>query len=233
MTFRSIAPLLLLCAAAAHAEPPPRSVTTVGSAVINVRPDQAEFRFAVQTFDADLAKAKAANDEAASSLLSFLKTDAAVDDKRVQNGYADAEPVYDAKVVDGERVRGELRGYNVVRRYAFTLTDLSKFAAVTDRFLSTPVVRDTTFSFGVGNDRELRDRARRDAAVAAREKATLLAESLGTKLGRVREIDEQPVSPYASLNRLSNIAVDAEAEPAPLGQIAIRAEVRVVFDLAD
>src|SRR4051812_20391358 len=55
-------------------QPPNRTISTSGTATLHVKPDEVTLRFAVETRDPDLAKAKAANDAASRAALDTLKS---------------------------------------------------------------------------------------------------------------------------------------------------------------
>jgi uncharacterized protein YggE len=235
----AFATLALAALGPAHAaeEVQPRTVTTTGSATVYVTPNRVDIRFTVHAFDADLAKAKAQNDEVAKRTLALLK-DNGIEEKSIGTEFASTEPVYgERRHNDGRIERGPIQGYNVSRSYSVRLDDVSKFGGIVDRLLTDPNVTLGGHSFSSKEDRRYRDQARRDAAVAAREKAQLLAETLGMQLGAPRTVADvtsdggfPPRPMFANSLREGGPGADG-GDTAPIGQIEVRAVVNVSFDL--
>lgn len=237
MNRRSLVPAsliaLLLAASVGAAEPVPPTVATTGTATVYVAPDRVDIRFTIQTFDADLKRAKAANDLAATGTLQYFRTQN-VPEASIRSDFARTEPVYDQTFDNGRPVRGPLKGYQVTRSYGVRLDDLTKFGEVIDHLLSDPAISVDGHAFSAKEDRKYRDEARRKAIRAAKEKAELLAGELGAKVGFPQEIQEQNVGPIVPMYRASNFlgaAGDAgpASELAPVGQIEIKAEIAVRF----
>jgi hypothetical protein len=84
----------------------------------------------------------------------------------------------------------------------------------------------------------VRNDALREAAENARDKARLLAETLGARLGPVRMINEQSFSMPPMRVRsaeMTAMAAKADAQPEPdayaAGEMEVTASVQVSFDL--
>src|SRR4051812_34829133 len=71
----------------------PRTVRSTGSATVYVKPDEVEVNFAVHTFDSDLEKSKAANDQAVRRTIDFVKS-IRVEEKDIQSDAMRSERVY-------------------------------------------------------------------------------------------------------------------------------------------
>jgi uncharacterized protein YggE len=224
-----------VCTCALAVDENVRTVHTSGTATVFVKPDEVHLRFSAHTFDADLAKAKSANDSASSEAVGFLKS-IKVQEKDIQAERMRTERVY-------EEVTGkprEFKGYTVARDYSVVLRDPGKFEALTDWFLTRTQYSLGGFEFRSSESRKFRDEARRNAVRAAREKAELLVSELKCTVGQPRLVNEVAYSATTSnwaQNRLSNQHEDGGrmltggGEITPLGQIAMEATVEVTFDL--
>src|SRR5689334_18693243 len=62
---------------------PPRTISSFGEAVVHVVPDQVDVSVGIEKFDANLDKAKSANDEAAATLLKAIKA-LGIEDRQIQ-----------------------------------------------------------------------------------------------------------------------------------------------------
>ena len=126
-----IVPLIgFLLAASARAEPvAPPSITTTGESVIYVTPDEVIVGVGVETYDKDLDKAKADNDDRSTRMLKAVK-DLGVEDKHVQSDTLQIEIQYDT-----EKHERLIMGYRARRAYSITLKDPKKFEKLTDAVL--------------------------------------------------------------------------------------------------
>jgi uncharacterized protein YggE len=242
---------LLASIARAQAEPassnaPPRTITTSGEAVVYVVPDEIVINFGVETFDAQLGRAKEANDAASKKLLEALRK-LGVEDKHLQTSDLEVEIDY----IDGGHASKGIEGYFARRMYSVTLKDTKKFEQAVDAALGSGANRLMGFEYRTTQLRKHRDEARRMAIRAAREKADALARELECSIGRPRTIGEgynASVGTWGSrwgwgggmnsYNVAQNAAQadggaggDEGGEALPLGQVGVRAQITVTFDL--
>lgn len=238
MTTRFLLVLFLLAPAANaqfHNVAPP-SISTSGSAEIKVVPDRIEIAVGVEHVDPVLAKAKADNDAAVAKVIAAAKQ-RGIDPGKIQTDFIGIEP---------EERSDRVLQYRVRRSVVIESSDVPGFEALLSTLLDAGVNHVHSISFRTSQLRAHRDEARRMAAKAAQEKATLLAESLGRKVGRVRGISESTDywgSSYGSWwgrwggGGFQNVAQNsvstaslADGALAP-GRISVTASVHVTFDL--
>ncbi len=213
--------------------PEPRLVTVIGDGEVKVVPDEVVLMLGVETWDKDLAAAKAQNDERLGKILG-LTAEHGIDPKQVQTDYISIEPRYR----DSNEHR-DFIGYVVHNNVVVTLRDLSQFEALLTGVLESGVNYVQGIRFNTTELAKLREEARLLALQAAREKATAMAIELGEEIGRPhRVVDEQSNSWswYASRagGVMAGMAEGAPGEPgatiAP-GQILVTARVTVSFEL--
>ena len=214
---------------------PPRSISTSGESIVYVVPDEVIVNFGVQTFDRDLDKSKAANDDQSTRLLKAIKS-LGIEDKHVQTDTLNIDIQY----ID--RHQG-IEGYGARRIYSVTLKDTKLLEKLIDRGLKNGANQLHGFEFKTSELRKHRDQARKMAIKAAKEKAVALAGELEMKVGKPRTINEGSVGYYGrswggnSFSNSSQNAVQAApeggdgGETMPLGQMAVRASVSVTFDM--
>jgi uncharacterized protein YggE len=222
------------------AEEQPRTISTSGEAVIYVQPDEVIFNFGVETRDAGLDKAVAANEAASAKLLAAVKK-LGIEDKHIQTDNLDVDIVYrdhNALAIDG---------YNVRRSYCVKLKDIKKFQTLVETALKNGANRIGSFDFRTTELRKHRDKARAMAIEAAKEKAAALAGELKCQIGPPRTINENAgfwgygggnynryANSYNSQVQVQSGGGGGEADDGgqlPLGQISVRANVSVTFDL--
>lgn len=237
LTFAAlIAPL----ARAAEAGEHPRTVSTTGEATVYVQPDEVVLNVGIETYNASLEKAKAQNDEAAARLVKAIRA-MGVEEKHLQAAQLEVELRYRRH----DQPIQEIEGYIARRAYAVTLKKVSDFQKLVDVCLGNGANRLMGFEYRTSELRKHRDAARKMAIKAAKEKAVALSAELDCKVGAPRSINEGAVgywgswprswgNAYMSQNQVQFAQAGDGAsggEAMPLGQIAIRASVSVVFDL--
>ncbi len=233
--------ILLFCvfaSVARAAEELPRTISTSGEAVIFVVPDEVIVNVGVETANADLDKARTANDAASAKLVKAI-TALGVEQKHIQTDNMQV----DLRYKSGDRL--DVEGYVAQRGYSITLKDPKNFEKLIETALKNGANRLSGFEFRSTELRKYRDQARTMAIKAAREKATALAKDLECKIGRPRTIGEggsywgYSGSRWGQYNNQSQNAMQSVPaggggdETMPLGQLGIRASVSVTFDLVD
>jgi uncharacterized protein len=231
----SLACTALLCPVVdAQVENPP-SISTSGDSIVYVMPDEVIVNFGIETFDPDLDKAKSANDERAAHLVKAVKG-IGVEPQHIQTDKLQVEISYK----DSSQRWAGIAGYFARRSYSVTLKDPKLFENLVDAALKNGANQIAGFTFHSTEIRKYRDQARVMAAHAAKEKAELLARELGSTVGRPRTISESYDGYYGGLQsqQMGQNSVQFAAIPSgeeigtmPLGQIAVRAQVSVTFDL--
>jgi hypothetical protein len=215
-----------------------RTVSTTGEATVYVTPDEVILHVGVETFDAELDKAQALNDDASKRLVAAIKA-MGVEEKHIQTADLQVEIRY--KHYDKPNIG--LEGYIARRAYSVTLKKVKEFENLVSVCLKNGANRLQGFEYRTTELRKHRDEARKMAIKAAREKAVLLAGELECKVAAPRSINEGSVgyygywprswgNAYMSQNAVQQVGGgEGGADTMPLGQIAIRASVSVAFDL--
>ena len=247
LALRALLPLFVVVfgatPVAADEEESPRLITVNGEAEIKVTPDEVIITFGVESLAAKLEAAKTANDEIVARALEVARK-RGIEDKYAQTDYFRVETEYDRK----SGVGYVLEGYWVRRNVVVTLRDLSKFEDLVSDMLEAGVNHVHGVDFRTTELRKHRDRARSLAIQAAREKATMLADALGQRIGRPRTISEGYAGWWSWYGRgwgpswrgrmSQNVIQEAPGRSegggtlAP-GQIAVTANVTVTFELVD
>jgi uncharacterized protein len=218
-----------------------RQITVTGDAEVRVAPDEVQLTLGVETWDKDLATAKGQNDERVKKILA-LTEDYGIDPKDVQTEYINIEPRYRF-----ENEKSEFTGYFVRKTILITLNDISRFEDLLSAALDSGVNYVHGVEFRTTELRKYRDQARALAIQAAKEKATALAEGLGEKVGRPRDVREDHSGWWSAYNswwgqrwgnaQAQNVIQNAGPSSAGLegsvapGQISVQASVTVVFEL--
>jgi hypothetical protein len=231
----SLLAMVIFTSFTAAQQVPPPSISTIGEAVVYVTPDEVIVSFGIETFDAELDRAKLLNDDRSGQLVRAIKG-LGVDAKYIQTDNLGIEVSYRSN-----HPWEGIGGYFARRTYMITLKDVKQFEKLVDTSLKNGANQLSGFTFRTTELRKYRDQARSMAAQAAREKAVALAKDLDSTVGRSRQITEGYEGYYGGyggrMSMMQNavqVAPDGGGEnneTLPAGQIAVRARVSVTFDL--
>ena len=216
-----------------------RTVNVTGEAVEYVTPDEAVVRVGVETFAADLTASTSGNDQRGGQLVQALRG-AGIEEKDIQADHADLEIVYQR---DG--IAQGVAGYRMRRAYSVTLRDVKKLDSVVRLALRSGANHLDGYELRTSQLRKYRDEVRKRAIAAAREKAEALAGELGCRIGDPVSINEGFYGWFGNrggwnsgMNAMSQnagfaagVSGGSEPEATPIGQIGVRAQISVVFDL--
>jgi uncharacterized protein YggE len=201
-----------------------------GDGEVMLKADVAYVQLAVETFAKTTVEAQRENARLTTAVIVRLGGLKLSEDAIKSAGYS-VRPVM---VYDNTKGKQELTGYQVNNQLSVTVADLEKVGAVVDTAVAAGAnaVYDVTFT--ASDVSGVQAEALRLACAEARAKATVIADSLGVKLGRVLSVaDEAPASTQPYL-RYAKAGVAAEAAPpTPFlpGEVKVRARVTVQFDI--
>jgi uncharacterized protein YggE len=223
--------LLQLCCAQDTC-PRPRLISVVGTAEINVAPEEAFLSLGVESRDKLLSTAKSQNDARVKKVLTVART-TGVEEKYIKTSALQMSPDYSDEKVP------RLLGYQVSQTIAITLKDLSKYEGLITQLLEAGVNRVDGISFQVGESRKYRDEARSQAVAAAKEKATAMAKELGQAVGKSWEVSEEGddrdklsiMAGAVNTRYAYNTGGGAAESTVAPGQVTVRASIRVSFQL--
>ncbi|MCG3138594.1 MAG: hypothetical protein HJJLKODD_02459 [Phycisphaerae bacterium] len=223
-----------------------RTITVSGEALIKVVPNEVLIGLGVESYDANLNEAVKKNEEASSRLLGAMKElikeagEIQTDVMSVDLDYKDHNP---ADFL--------IEGYVVRRIYTVTLKDTKLFEQTVQVAVQNGANRLLGFEFKTTELRQHRDEARKQAIIAAKEKASDMAKELNMRIGKPMNISEgwynywggshswygwgnyQSQSQNISLSMPTGGGGETAEETLPLGQIGVRAQVSVTFDLLE
>ena len=203
-------------------DPPPGTLTVVGTGSVTTRPDTARLSAGVTTEASSASHAISANADAMAKVIDALKR-AGVSSKDLQTEFVSVNPRYDD---NGQAITG----YNATNSVSAIVRELSDVGDVID----AAVAAGANNVSGPSLARDDQDKLYRDAlesAVAnAREKADALARAAGVSLGKIRSMSESQASSPVMYGAFAAKAADA-GTPIEPGTAEITASVRVVFGI--
>lgn len=210
------------------------SVTVSGTGSVTAQPDQAIVRFGVVTRAETAQEARTKNATAAKNAMNAVR-DLDIPDEKIRMETLRLQP---RREYNPETKRHEEKGYEATRQVVVEVDRLDVLPQLVADVVEGGANRLDNIDYQLSDRSRFRNEALREAAQAARDKARLLAETLGTELGPVRTINEQSfdfVRPQPQMARMEVAktadAAQAEPEAYAAGEIEVSAQVQVVFDL--
>ena len=222
--------LAIMLAMPVLADTPLRQITVTGQGAIEVAPDMATITVGVTTEAKTAVDALEKNSTATTTVLDRLSI-LGIDPRELQTRNLSLSPRWTnrSSSVDGSP---EISGFVATNTITVRVRDLPKLGEVLDA-----VVRDgaNTFhglSFGLQEPRPATDEARKQAVADAIAKATLYAQAAGVALGDVLSISEDRAAsqPFGGMEM---VRMASDVVPVAEGKLTIRANVTMVFAIAD
>lgn len=191
-------------------------------------PDVAQFSFSVITEDeTDIAALQKENTDKINRAIAFVKSNGVeAKDIETQNydlspryQHYDCAPVYRPLTEGGSKAcpPPQIVGYTITQSVSVKVRDFSKTGAILGGVIENGANTTSGLNFRIDDPTALKDQARAEAIMKAKETAKSIAKAGGFRLGRLLSIDEGGYSPsyyYESLGR-GGLASDKVAAPSP------------------
>jgi uncharacterized protein YggE len=232
---RLLLPLLLVASTSLHAEEPRRSVNVTGQGEVSVKPDRARLSVAVDTANVVLREAEKETNRIVSAYLVELKS-LGLKEEQISTAGVSINPEF---VWDEKARRQKLVTYHARREIELRIDDLQKVGDVILKATAVGINQVNPPALESSNSKALSRQALVKATEDARSKAQLLADTLGVKLGVVRNISANDNSaPPVMYKAMMVRSMAADAAPSgneqmgfTTGEIKYSANVSADFDL--
>ena len=159
-----------------------------------------------------------------------------IEDKDIKTSDYSLNPSYKWTEARGQ----ELTGYEVYQNLTLKVRDLDKIGDVIARTTEQGANQVGNVNFTIDDEYELKNQAREMAIEKAKEKAELIAEQSGMKLGKIKSVYENAVS-EPEMMRYSNAKMTLEATDQAVGGLAtptiqsgqneVKVEVTLVYEV--
>jgi len=204
-------------------------ISVSGSGSVFGEPDVAVLSLGVQAQAESVGEARSQAAGRMDAMLKALK-DGGVADDDIQTARFSVQPVYD--YIEGRTV---LRGFSVDNIVTAKIRTIDDTGELIDAALAAggDLSRVDNLQFTIDNPDALEDQAREKAMADAKRKAETLAEAAGVSLGPPRSISEGggPVPIPFSGEEYAALAKDEARTPIELGELEVRVDVQVVYQL--
>ncbi|MBI5066284.1 SIMPL domain-containing protein [Candidatus Woesearchaeota archaeon] len=208
-------------------------ISVVGSAELEVVPDQAEFLFSVITEKKDPKAAQKANAEIATRVLDALR-ESGVKDNQIQTSSYSTR-----KIGTWEKQKYVEKGYQVANTLKVSTNDLEQVGYLLDLVVNAGANNVGNVSFSLTDDLEAKTNKKlfTNACNDARSKAELLASTLGVVVGRpvyisegVQNVGRQRHYGAARMSAMMDSAENAET-PVQAQNVQTTAQISVSFEI--
>ena len=226
--------ILAGCVHAQETPDPPRMVHVTGESSVRVAPDQATVRFGIVSEAETAEAARTQNAQAAKRAMNAVRDlDVPAEQMRMESLRLQPRREYNPETREHED-----KGYKATRQVVVELSDLEQLPRLVTRVVQQGANRVDGISYGLSDRSAPRNEALQQAARTARDKAELLATTLGAEVGPVQQIQEQSFGfdqpqPRVEMQYAKSAQADAAPEPDAYaaGEIEVSATVQVTFVL--
>jgi hypothetical protein len=221
----------------AHDETKPETPTLTVSETVTVKhaPDTAFVTFGLEIPGKSLAEAQRRNSAGMSKVMDRLR-DLQIDKERIQTSSFTVSPQYRPlpnRPTESLPTIPEIIGYIVSNMVTVEIRALDKVGMVIEEVLKAGANNFQGLHWGLRDEQAVRLNALKQAAAKAREKASVLSDSVNLKLVRVMSVNEagQMIRPASPMARM---AMEASASDVPVssGELKVEASVTLVYEIA-
>lgn len=221
----------------AHDETNPATSTLTVSETGTVlhAPDTAFVTFGLETAGKSLAEAQKRNSATMSKVMDRLR-ELQVDKERIQTSSFTVSAQYRPlpnRPTEASPATPEIIGYVVSNMVTVEIRSLDRVGIVIEEVLKAGANSFQGLQWGLREEQSVRLSALKQAAAKAREKASMLSETLHVKLARILSVTEggQMIRPPMPMARM---AMEASAGDVPIssGELKIEATVTLVYEIA-
>ncbi len=206
------------------------TITISGSADVYTKPDIALVAFSVITSSSNVSEAMNQNTSKMNSIINYIESQG-VEEKDIKTTNFNLYPVYAYAHDTGKRT---LSGYEVSQSLQIKIRDLSKIGGIISGATDRGANEMSDLQFIVDNDDNLKAQAREKAILDAQNKAKVLADQLGVKLGKIVSFNENLATPtpiYRSSVKLMESSDSEEIPNIQTGENKISATVSITYEI--
>jgi uncharacterized protein len=206
------------------------NVTATGEAAI--APDLAYLSLVVMRESATAREALTANNDAMTEVMAAMKA-FGIEDRDLQTSGFSINPIYVYPNTDQPQTPPKITGYQVSNSLSVRVRDLAKLGEVLDQAVTLGVNSGGNITFGNDKPEEAIKQARVKAMKEAVDKAKVLVEAAGAKLGKIVSISENFNQPQPMAMMEMARASDAAPKSVPIagGESNYSVSVNASFEI--
>lgn len=208
--------------------------SVVGSGTVYAKADIANLQVGLKTGTKKTAAEATADSTSKMNEIVAVIKGLSIEDKDIKTSDYNLNPVYNYTNDKGQ----ELVGYEVTQNLTLKIRDLSKIGDIIAKTTEKGANQVGNISFTIDDEYELKNQARELAIEKAKEKALLIADQSGMKLGEIKSVYENS-DPIISPVMYSNAKMDSQSSmggglTSPTiqsGQNEIKVEVTLIYEV--
>lgn len=207
--------------------------SVVGSGTVYAKADIANIEIGLKTGTKKTAAEATAESTDKINKITSAITGLGVEEKDIKTSNYTLNPVYNWTNNKGQ----ELVGYEVTQVLTLKIRDLNKIGDIIAKTTEQGANQVGNISFTIDDEFTLKNQAREIAINKAKEKAVMIANQSGMKLGKVKSVVENTepiISPIAYTNAKLDMAASNESLISPeiqTGQNEIKVDVTLVYEV--
>ncbi|MEJ8802759.1 SIMPL domain-containing protein [Pontibacter sp. H249] len=207
----------------------PPLVSVTGTGEVRLQPTEVLVSLGVETREKTLDAARKETDKKAAAIINYLKKNG-VDAKDIQTSFVTVQPIYNR----GEYGVTTPDMYMAIKTMTVKIKKLDKYDELLSGLYGVGANRIDGIQFQVADLEKYKTEARKKAVANAKQKATLLTNELGAKVGRVYAINETTSGggprPMYKVAMMESAAADMNGGPSIAGgEVVITSNVDVSF----
>lgn len=205
------------------------TVTVTGEASLKVKNDEAVLRLGVVT------QAQSAKEAAAANAKIMTDVKKAIIHMGVPADKIETQRYDLSDAVEYKKDDTPVRTYEAENAFRVKVQDMEKAGQIIDAAVSAGANRIDSIEFIAKNVNAAKEEALKKAIENAKEKAKIMAESLGKRIVNVVSIEENSVNyapRYTSRSNSMLLAAKEAATPLEGGESTVQATVTIVFEIA-
>jgi uncharacterized protein len=219
------APEIRLAAAQMQTQPGsgnPAGISVSGEGRAMARPDIAHVSVGVQTQAQTAQQAQAENTQQMQAVIDRVKA-LGIQDRDIRTSGISLHPIHG-------REQNQITGYQAMNSVRVTVRDVNQSGQILDTAVTAGANLAGNITFGILDDKQLRQQALQAAVQDARTKADALAQPLGLRVTSIISVAEESFGGPRPMEDMARPAM-AQAAPVPVepGELTVQANVRVIF----
>lgn len=200
----------------------PAGISVSGEGRAMARPDIAHVSVGVQTQAPSAQQAQADNNQQMQAVIDRVKA-LGIQDRDIRTSGISLHPIH------GEE-RNQITGYQASNNVRVTVRDVNQAGQVLDAAVTAGANLAGNITFGIQDDKQLRQQALQAAVQDARTKADALAQPLSLRITSVVAVSEERFGGPRPMEDFARPAAMAQgAVPVEPGELTVQANVRVIF----
>jgi uncharacterized protein len=213
----------------AMAEVFPATITVTGEGRVDSPPDMATISLGVTTEGATAAEAMTANSAELAKVLANLKA-AGIEDRFIQTSGLSLNPNWSNNYSSDSSEAPKITGYLAANILTVQVRALDTLGGVLDAAVADGANTLNGVTFDLTEPKPALDEARKRAVADAKDRATILTDAAGVKLGPVQSIADG--GGYTPPMPMFKAEMSADAVPVAAGQVSTGVTVTITWLIA-